>query len=67
MCKHRAQRKHCVLQQVCLPFTFARMLDAGHSRNQVWIAAGGGAYILACFFLRVKELDTIKKTLLRRS
>ena len=36
-------------------------------RLALWIAAGGGAYILACFFLRVKELDTITKYLLRRS
>ncbi len=36
-------------------------------RLALWIAAGGGTYILACFFLRVKELDTITKFLLRRS
>jgi putative peptidoglycan lipid II flippase len=32
-------------------------------RLALWIAAGGGIYLLACFVLRVQELDTITKSL----
>jgi putative peptidoglycan lipid II flippase len=36
-------------------------------RLALWIAAGGGIYVLACFVLRVKELETILRALLGRS
>ena len=36
-------------------------------RLALWIAAGGGIYTLACLVLRVKELDTITKSLRGRS
>ena len=32
-----------------------------------WIAAGGGIYLLACLLFRVKELDTVAKSLLGRA
>ena len=32
-------------------------------RLALWIAAGGGVYVLACLVSRVKELDTITKSL----
>jgi len=36
-------------------------------RLALWIGAGSGIYALACFLFRVKELDTITKSLQRRS
>ncbi len=35
-------------------------------RLALWIAAGGGIYVLACFVLRVKELDSIRGSLVGR-
>jgi putative peptidoglycan lipid II flippase len=35
-------------------------------RLALWISVGGGIYFLACLVFRVKELDTIKRSLLRR-
>jgi hypothetical protein len=35
-------------------------------RLAFWIGAGGGIYFLACFLCRVRELNTITKSVIRR-